>query len=586
MTHPNEAPYPNTDAELVERTRRGDVSAYAELWHRHASSGRAAARSFTGTFDPDDLVSEAFTRIFRSIRAGGGPTTAFRAYLVRTIQNVAVTWSRRKRPDSLEHAESLADPNTDETAASAGVDRQLVARAFELLPERWRQVLWYTEVEGMNPRDIAPILGMSANSVSALAYRAKEGLRQAWIQAHLSSTALEHEHRWTIERLGQYMRKKIAKREREKVEAHLDECDSCSRAAAEARRVEAVLPWALLPLIGSVGASTYALWSADANRPEASQAPADAHPSQPTASTSTTPAPLAAGGHGSGSLTRGVATAAAVVVTGSVIAILLTAGQGSPGPGTYRELPEASASQGPDRPEPLPEYTAEPTGQMRPDPLLTPPPRSPLVPVWAAPPAIDTTLSTDHPAPPSRPTDAPVISHIDTGPGSAGLWYPVAFGIADPGAVVTVSNGRGSPVQVIAGPDGAWSTGQLTGYTRGTHELTAQQMTAAGAASPVASSSFSLAAEPEIGAIVEGRLVSYAITSSTPGTVQIRIDADGDWFEAELGEAGEWYRWDGTASWGPLAGAYVISARFGSGDRWGPTVSMRFDLPAAEGNDL
>ena len=45
-------------------------------------------------------------------------------------------------------------------------------------------VLWHTEVEQQKPADIAPLLGMSANSVSALAYRAREGLRQAFLSQH------------------------------------------------------------------------------------------------------------------------------------------------------------------------------------------------------------------------------------------------------------------------------------------------------------------------------------------------------------------------------------------------------------------
>ena len=45
-------------------------------------------------------------------------------------------------------------------------------------------VLWHLEVENQKPADIAPLLGMSANSVSALAYRAREGLRQAYLNMH------------------------------------------------------------------------------------------------------------------------------------------------------------------------------------------------------------------------------------------------------------------------------------------------------------------------------------------------------------------------------------------------------------------
>jgi len=74
----------------------------------------------------------------------------------------------------------FADP------AVADLERTIVARAFASLPERWQAVLWHTEIEGARPADMAPLLGLTANSVAALAYRAREGLRQAYLQMHLS----------------------------------------------------------------------------------------------------------------------------------------------------------------------------------------------------------------------------------------------------------------------------------------------------------------------------------------------------------------------------------------------------------------
>ena len=58
----------------------------------------------------------------------------------------------------------------------------MIARAFASLPERWQAVLWHTEIEGARPADVAPLLGLTANGVAALAYRAREGLRQAYLQ--------------------------------------------------------------------------------------------------------------------------------------------------------------------------------------------------------------------------------------------------------------------------------------------------------------------------------------------------------------------------------------------------------------------
>ncbi|WP_036299231.1 RNA polymerase sigma factor, partial [Microbacterium sp. C448] len=77
------------DADLVLRARSGDGEAYAELWRRHYRSGITVARSITSSLDPDDLVQEAYARIYQSIRRGGGPTGSFRAYLFTSIRNTA-----------------------------------------------------------------------------------------------------------------------------------------------------------------------------------------------------------------------------------------------------------------------------------------------------------------------------------------------------------------------------------------------------------------------------------------------------------------------------------------------------------------
>ncbi|MFP3686343.1 hypothetical protein SB847_21820, partial [Bacillus sp. SIMBA_026] len=65
-------------------------------------------------------------------------------------------------------------------------ESQTVAKAFRSLPERWQAVLWYLDVERMKPAAVAPILGLSPNAVSALALRAREGLRREYLQAHIA----------------------------------------------------------------------------------------------------------------------------------------------------------------------------------------------------------------------------------------------------------------------------------------------------------------------------------------------------------------------------------------------------------------
>ncbi|HEY5229466.1 MAG TPA: hypothetical protein VIJ11_01070, partial [Galbitalea sp.] len=56
-----------SDEELIANARSGDQNAFAELWRRHYRSGARVARQFTSSIDADDLVSEAYTRIYQRV---------------------------------------------------------------------------------------------------------------------------------------------------------------------------------------------------------------------------------------------------------------------------------------------------------------------------------------------------------------------------------------------------------------------------------------------------------------------------------------------------------------------------------------
>ena len=108
-----------SDDELVALSRRDTSAAYAELWLRHSAAALAVARAFT-TLDADDVVSEAFTRVFARIRAGGGPTMGFRAYLLTAVKNVAREWGARAGDlSTADVAELPADTDTARAAEAA-----------------------------------------------------------------------------------------------------------------------------------------------------------------------------------------------------------------------------------------------------------------------------------------------------------------------------------------------------------------------------------------------------------------------------------------------------------------------------------
>jgi RNA polymerase sigma factor (sigma-70 family) len=222
------------DAELVAAVRAGATDAYGLLYRRHVGSARALARQLTGCpAERDDLVAEAFLKLFTVLRAGGGPDTAFRAYLLTVLRRIRYDRTHADRRVELSDDMGRYDPGVPwEDTAVAGLESRLAAGAFTRLPARWQVVLWHTEVEQESPAEVAPRLGLTPNGAAALAYRAREGLRQAYLQEHLAD-GTPGGHRETVGRLGAWARGGLTDRGRAQVDAHLATCPACRALAAE-----------------------------------------------------------------------------------------------------------------------------------------------------------------------------------------------------------------------------------------------------------------------------------------------------------------------------------------------------------------
>ncbi len=246
-----------SDAELISRVRGGDVAAYGELFSRHVEAARRLGRQLVRGPDVDDLVSDAFAKTLSVLQNGGGPDVAFRAYLLTSLRRLHVDKIRAGK--KVQPAEDMTlfdvgEPFRD--TAVANFENGAAAKAFASLPERWQLVLWHLEVEGQKPADIAPLLGMTPNSVSALAYRAREGLRQAFLTMHLADTPTD-QCRWVNEHLGAYVRKGLSKRDTTKVEDHLEGCRRCTAMYLELDEVNSNLAGIIAPLLLGAAAAGY-----------------------------------------------------------------------------------------------------------------------------------------------------------------------------------------------------------------------------------------------------------------------------------------------------------------------------------------
>ncbi len=364
------------DQDLLRRARRGDRAAFAELWKRHHAAGVRMARAMTH-LDADDIVAESFERILALVLEGKGPTGAFRPYLYTTIRHVAASHGRSRRETTVDDLEPLLEPGeAEDDHAISALDRSLTAQAFRSLPERWQTVLWYTEVEGLDPHEAAPLLGLSANATAALSFRAREGLRVAWLQAHVDAAREQGECRWATEHLAEHERHKLSTRDTERLAFHLMHCAHCAIISEEVHDVGGRLRSVLLPLTVGAGAALaleQAAGASDADVAGGMLDPglgADTHAALPEHLAGM----LSASGTGAAALLAKVTTGAVIVAagtTGTVVTTMTavdslgaaetsnTVDDDSAG-GEQAIDPRPGASAGPVLPESIPSLPIEP----------------------------------------------------------------------------------------------------------------------------------------------------------------------------------------------------------------------------------
>jgi RNA polymerase sigma factor (sigma-70 family) len=294
------------DAELISAVRGGDSTAFGVLYLRHVDAARRLARTLVrDQADVDDLVAEAFAKILHALRGGLGRDLAFRPYLLTSLRNTFYDRVRRDKRVDLTGDIASHDPGVPFVdTALEGLERSLAARAFARLPERCQVVLWHLEVERETPAEVGLLLGLTPNGVSALAYRSRERLRQAYLQEHIA----EHSGAdcdWSAERLGAHVRGGLSRRDTTRVEGHLGGCPRCRLLYVELAEVNSSLRAVLAPMVLGTAAAGYLLQPAKAV------------------------AAVAAGAAGTASGTAATGTAGSGVVAGATAGTGVAAGGGA-----------------------------------------------------------------------------------------------------------------------------------------------------------------------------------------------------------------------------------------------------------------
>src|SRR5688572_30885246 len=167
---------------LVERCRQGDLGAFEELYRAHAGRLYSVAFRLLGNAaDAEDLLQEIFLAAHRKLDTFRGES-ALGTWLYRLATNLCLDHLRSKAVRTSQLTDALDDePGLSDAATRGLADRAVVRmdleRALARLPEGCRAAFVLHDIEGLEHREVANVLGIAEGTSKSQVHKARLRLR-------------------------------------------------------------------------------------------------------------------------------------------------------------------------------------------------------------------------------------------------------------------------------------------------------------------------------------------------------------------------------------------------------------------------
>ena len=171
----------NDEARLIQQAKKGDPSAFAEIYDRHQPAiYRYIFYQVDDSATAEDLTSEVFVRLVEKIDRFTYRGRPLLAWLYTIARNLVTDYHRRAGrllPLPLDERLVAGTDVPEETIEHRLAQRRLAA-AVARLTEDQRQVILLKFVEGLDNETTAQTLGKSVGAVKSLQHRALAALRR------------------------------------------------------------------------------------------------------------------------------------------------------------------------------------------------------------------------------------------------------------------------------------------------------------------------------------------------------------------------------------------------------------------------
>ena len=165
---------------LLGAIQQGDAEAFARFVARAEAPLRRSLRGFARVVDSEAVLQEALLRLWQvapRIEHDGRPDVLMRmAY--RITRNLAISETRRRRPDLTDPAALAASAEARSPGLPDPLLRQMIARCREALPEKPKRALAarVDSAGGDDDATLAERLGMRVNTFLQNVTRARKAL--------------------------------------------------------------------------------------------------------------------------------------------------------------------------------------------------------------------------------------------------------------------------------------------------------------------------------------------------------------------------------------------------------------------------
>lgn len=152
---------------------------------------RGARRLTASRFDAEDLVQETLLKAYNSFHTFEGGSN-MQAWLFRIMRNTWISGYRSRQRKPVEQLcedftdaklstgmrNASTDPRSAENEALAGFPDDAIVAALRAIPEAYRTVVYYADVEGYAYREIASLMGTPIGTVMSRLARGRARLRE------------------------------------------------------------------------------------------------------------------------------------------------------------------------------------------------------------------------------------------------------------------------------------------------------------------------------------------------------------------------------------------------------------------------